>query len=144
MFKKFLLLFAPIERSVIRDLHETLDRCNEEIASQSKIVQAQDALIKSLQEQVKAYRDDRFCQGGCAVYQYDKIHAMHKAFSYTHEKLQDLMLSLMNPHQNLHETIDMASSLLKKLEAFDANKFPTEFDWYGTSKQSLNNTVEGD
>ena len=29
--------------------------------------------VKQLETQLQAYKEDRFCQGGCVVYQYDKI-----------------------------------------------------------------------
>lgn len=41
---------------------------------------------KQLQEQVKAYQHDRFCQGGCAVYQYDKINKYKEFFQDIFEK----------------------------------------------------------
>lgn len=34
---------------------------------------------EKLKETIRAYQEDRFCQGGCAIYQYDKIHKLTQA-----------------------------------------------------------------
>lgn len=38
-------------------------------------------IIQQLQHKVKQYQEDRFCQGGCCVYQYDKINKYKEYFS---------------------------------------------------------------
>lgn len=43
--------------------------------------------VKQLQEQVKAYQHDRFCQGGCAIYQYDKINKYKEFFKDIFENI---------------------------------------------------------
>lgn len=40
---------------------------------------------EKLKETVKAYQEDRFCQGGCAIYQYDKIHKLTEALEEIEE-----------------------------------------------------------
>lgn len=41
-----------------------------------------------LKEKIKAYQEDRFCQGGCVVYQYDKIHKLKQALNEIEEYIE--------------------------------------------------------
>ena len=47
--------------------------------------QTQEQLIKQLQNKIKQYQTDRFCQGGCAVYQYDKLQKYQEYFETIRE-----------------------------------------------------------
>ncbi len=44
-----------------------------------KFKEIQEKELLELKEKIKAYQEDRFCQGGCAIYQYDKIHKLTQA-----------------------------------------------------------------
>lgn len=48
---------------------------------------------EKLEETVKTYKEDRFCQGGCAIYQYDKIRdltqKLEKAREYFNKIIED-------------------------------------------------------
>jgi hypothetical protein len=43
-----------------------------------------------LKEKVQAYKEDRFCQGGCAVYQFDKIKELQSEKQLLFESLENI------------------------------------------------------
>lgn len=64
---------------------------------QNQINLNKDAIIKNLEEQLNAYKDDRYCPHGCVEYQLDKISRFKEYFGEIREGL--IILKSMYPNE---------------------------------------------
>ena len=83
---------------------ERMNEQNEKLHNENKELKAQLEQQKKeneeLKEKIKAYQEDRFCQGGCAIYQYDKIHKL----TQTLEKIEEFCIVYSSNH-DAYETV---------------------------------------
>lgn len=68
--------FKPKDRFTC---HPYICNCHQNPDCHYKQLRRKEQECKELRKKVEDYKHDRFCQGGCAVYQYDKIHKLKQA-----------------------------------------------------------------
>ena len=74
--------------------------------------------LQACKEELQAYKEDRFCQGGCTVYQFDKIKQLKEE----------------------NETLTQQNKQMK--EALENVKFEAEFNGNDESLQKIINIID--
>lgn len=122
LLQKFLNSLVPVENLVINDLKETVNRLQVELKGKSEFIHKQYHILNATKKELQAYKEDKFCQGGCAVYQFDKIEELKSELVKLNATLKEKEESIQSlSDQNLDLSAQLSAMTTKFNDLKESN-----------------------